>query len=70
MSNQPQDNASISLKRKRAPVLPIATRSSCEEAIMLLITCELITELNPLDVWRIQTSTEVRGTGFQYELKL
>ncbi len=70
MSKQPIDNATIKIKRKRAPVWPFATRDLCERVIELLIKDELVRELSPPDEWRIHPSTEARGKGFQHERKL
>jgi len=60
MFKQSIDNASnvaTSLKRKRAPVWPSATRAQCEETLLSLAHESLIQELNPLDAWRIHQST-------------
>jgi hypothetical protein len=70
MSKQPFDNASVSIKRKRAPVWPFATRDLCEQVVKLLIEDDLVRELSPPDEWRIHPSTEARGKGFQHERRL
>ncbi len=46
MSKQPIDNATIKIKRKRAPVWPHATRNMCEQVIKLLAKEELVKELS------------------------
>jgi hypothetical protein len=42
LSKQPVEYALNEIKRKRAPVLPFATRSLCEQAIKLLAKDELV----------------------------
>jgi hypothetical protein len=70
MSKQTIKNASIKIKRKRAPVWPFATRNLCEQVVKLLIEEDLVRELSPPDDWRIHPSTEARGKGYQHERKL
>ena len=72
MSAKPIDNASkkIALKRKRAPVWPLATRVSLEQAVSALAEQGHIREFSPPDVWRIHPSTEARGSGFQHERRV
>ncbi len=71
MSKQPIKNhavpSSSTPKRKRAPVWPFATRSLCEQALLVLIGEGTIEELSPPDEWRIHPSTEARGSAFQHE---
>jgi len=50
-------NVATSLKRKRAPVWPSATRARCEEALLSLASEGLIQELSPPDEFRIHPST-------------
>ncbi len=70
MSKQPIDNATLKIKRKKAPVWPFATRSVCEHVVKLLVEDDLVRELSPQDEWRIHPSTEARGKGFQHERRL
>ncbi len=70
MSKQSADHAPSASKRKRAPIWPFTTRSTCEHAIKLLAKDELVRELSPLDEWRIHSSTEARGKGNQHERML
>ncbi len=60
MSKLPIENATIKIKRKRAPIWPFATRNLCERVIELLIKDDLVRELFPPDEWRIHPSTEAR----------
>ena len=61
MSKQTQENVNkttTSLKRKRAPVWPLATRAQCEEVVLTSLTAEgILQELNPPDTWRINLGT-------------
>jgi hypothetical protein len=60
MSKQPQGNVSTtttSLKRKRAPVWPSATKAQCEEVLTSLTAEGIIQELRPLGSWRINPGT-------------
>ncbi len=72
MSSKPIDYAAatITIKRKRAPVWPFATRGLLEEAITVLIEAGRIRELDDPDGWRIHPSTEARGSGFQHERRV
>jgi len=70
MSKLPIDNASIKIKRKRAPVWPFASRDLCEQVVKLLMEDDLVRELSPPDEWRIHPSIEARGKGFQHERRL
>jgi hypothetical protein len=63
MSKQPIDNASLKIKRKRAPVWPVATWSVCEQVVKLLVEDDLVIELS-------HPSTEARGKDFQHERRL
>jgi hypothetical protein len=69
MSPKPFPNAApkISIKRKRAPVLPFATIGALEHAISCLIDKGTVMELSPPSEWRVHPSTESRGSGFQHE---
>ena len=69
MSDKPIENAAkkISIKRKRAPVWPFATRATLERAVHGLVDQGIISELSPRDEWRVHPSTEARGSGFQHE---
>jgi len=55
MSPKPFSNVApkISIKRKRAPVWPFATRGILEQAITGLIDKGTVLELSPPDEWRI-----------------
>jgi hypothetical protein len=46
MSKQPIDHASLTIKRKRAPVWTFATKRMCEEVVKLLAEDELVRELS------------------------
>jgi len=70
MSKQFIDNASIKIKRKRAPAWPFAIRNLCEQVIKLLAEEELVTDFSPPEKWRIHPSTEAKGKGFQHERML
>ena len=70
MSAQPITNDAskkISIKRKRVPIWPLATRPSLELALTSLISLGRIKECDPPCEWRIHPSTEARGSGFQHE---
>ena len=69
MSIKPFPNAApkISIKRKRAPVWPFATRGVLEQALSGLKDKGIVLELKPPSEWRIHPSTEARGSGFQHE---
>jgi hypothetical protein len=69
------DNApkKIAIKRKRAPVWPLATRPVLESATTTLVERGIIREMHVTDQasrWRIHPSTESRGKGFQHERKV
>ncbi len=70
MDKQPIENASIKIKRKRAPIWLFATRNLCDQVIKLLAEEELVRELYPPEEWRIHPLMEVRGKGFQHERRL
>jgi hypothetical protein len=63
----PNATPKISIKRKRAPVWPFATKGILEQAITGLVNKGTILELSPQEVWRIHQSTEARGSGFQHK---
>jgi hypothetical protein len=69
MPPKPFPNAAqkISIKRKRAPDLPFATRGVLEQAIIGLIDKGTVIELSPLSEWRIHPSTKAKRFGFQHE---
>ncbi len=70
MSGQPaQFNATPKspLKRKRAPVWPLATRHALETALEALIERGTVYERTPKDEWSVHPSTETRGSAFQWE---
>ena len=69
MSLKPFSNAApkISIKRKRAPVWPFATRGILELAITGLIDKGTIRELSPPSELRVHPSTGARGSGFEHE---
>ena len=73
MSKKIEEYAStkIETKKKRAHVWPIhATRPLCEQAITSLICENLVKQFITPDQWRIHSSIEARGKGFQHERKL
>ncbi len=70
MSEQPIVNATIKIKRKRAPVWPFATKDLCERVVKFLAEDEFVRELSPPEEWRILPSTESRGKGFRRERRL
>jgi hypothetical protein len=63
-------HATLKIKRNRAPVWPFATRRICEQVINLLVEDELVREFSPPEEWRIHSSTEARGKGFQHERRI
>ena len=52
---------------QRAPVCPFATRGALEQTITGLIDKGTVLELSPPSEWRIHSSTEANGFGFQHE---
>jgi hypothetical protein len=70
MSKHPIENVSINIKRKRAPVWSFATRCLCGHVVKLLVEDDFVRELSPPNEWRIHSSTEARGKGFQHERRL
>jgi len=69
MSFKPFPNAApkISIKRKRAPVWPFATRGTLELAITGLVDKGTVRELSTLSEWRVHPSTKATGSCFQHE---
>jgi len=63
----PKAAPKISIKRKKAPVWPFATRGTLEQAIADIIDKGPVRELSPPSEWRIHPSIESRGSGFQHE---
>ncbi len=60
MSKKPHDNVdtvAASLKMKRAPMWPFATRARCEEVLSSLTAEGTLQEFSPPDQWRINPGT-------------
>ena len=69
MSTKPFPDAApkITIKRKRAPVWPFATRGVLEQARKGLKDKGIVLELQTPNDWRVHPSTEARGSGFHHE---
>jgi hypothetical protein len=69
MPVEPFPNAApkITIKRKRAPVWPFATRAVLEQTLTGLKDKGIVLELQSPNDWRVHPSTEARGSGFQHE---
>ncbi len=60
----------VSIKRKGAPVSPLATRRMLDEAIACLIEGGTVREISPRNTLSIHPSTKASGSGFQHERRV